>query len=126
MSMIMSKQNFYSLINTNGVIGVKKQDGYQVKLDDITINIYEEFYKSQIYFIDPDTGLSLQRVKSVNGIEDIEHDLECFIEKSREILEKIKKTKEYSLQKKVFRKYKEARLFNEKYKVTIQDIERKG
>lgn len=126
MSIIMSEQNFYSLISDNGVIGVKKQNGYQIKSDDITINIYEKFYTSEIYFIDPDTGLALHSVKSAGGIEDIEYNLENFFAKSKEMLKEAKKSKEYSLRKKIFRAYKKARLFDDKCKAAIQDIHRKG
>lgn len=119
------EKSFYSLINRNGVIGVKEQDGYQIEYAGITLYVYEEYYKSKTYFIDPDTGLAIYAVDDVD-IDDIEYYPDDPIAKALAMLEKAKQKKEYSLQKKVFRKYKEARLFDEKCKSVIEDIQRKG
>ena len=118
------EKRFYSLMNKNGVIGVKEQDGYQIEYAGITLYVYEEFYKSEIYFIDPNTGLAIYTMDDV-GIDDIEYYPDDPIAKYLARLEEAQQKKEYSLQKKVFRKYKEARLFDEKCQSTIQDVRRK-
>lgn len=118
------EKSFYSLINKNGVIGVKEQDGYQIKYAGITLYVYEEFYKAKTHFIDPDTGLALYTVDDVD-IDDIEYYPDDPIAKALAMLEKAKQKKEYSYRVKIFRKYKGARLFDEKCKSVIEDTQRK-
>lgn len=109
----LSKWNFYSLINENGVIGVKEQRGYKIQTHDVTVYAYEDMRKSKIYFIDPATGLSLYCQENV-GVENIgDGTMENIITVCREKLASAKKTKEYRFRVKTFKGYKKARLFYE-------------
>lgn len=116
-----TRKKFYSLINKDGVIGVKEQDGYQIEYAGITLYVYEEFYKSKIYFIDSDTGLAIYTVDDVD-MDDIEYYPDDPIANALATLEKVKQKKEYSYRVEIFRKYKEARLFDEKCRSEIKGI----
>lgn len=117
----MQKKEFYTLLQKNGVIGVKKQDGYQIETDGNVIYIYEEYYKRRVYFIDPDTGLAIH-IANNYSLNDIERDLDRHVIIYLETLKEAKQVKGYSLRVKAFKKYKEARLFDEKCSSEIRGI----
>lgn len=110
----MNKIEFFTLYKKDGVIGVKRQSGHEMKINGITIYFYELYYQSKIYFIDPETGIAVHQIDEIHTIDDIE----CSVNKNALVaVEKLKEAREkeaYSTSVKIFKKYLEARLFHER------------
>ena len=124
----MSKRKiFYSVIQADGITGIRKQDGYELQIDGETFNAYHSMRDDRIYILDPKNGIALQ-IYDVDENEDellLEIDL---IEKAKEKLlqsETLSRWKEkrdnesYRLLERMFKAYKRAESLREKQKELV-------
>lgn len=123
---MIKRKIFYSVIQADGIIGIKKQDGYEIQIDRETLNAYHSMKDSRVYIIDPKNGIALQ-IYDVDESEDELFEIEL-IEKAKEKLlqsETLSRWKEkrenesYRLLEKMFKAYKRAESLREKQKETV-------
>lgn len=131
---MIKRKIFYSVIQADGITGIKKQDGYEFKIDGETFNAYHSMRDDRIYILDPKNGIALQ-IYDVDENEDellLEIDL---IEKAKEKLlqsETLSRWKEkrdnesYRLLERMFKAYKRAESLREKQKELVYCERRKG
>ena len=82
---MIKRKIFYSVIQADGITGIRKQDGYELQIDGETFNAYHSMRDDRIYILDPKNGIALQ-IYDVDENEDellLEIDL---IEKAKEKL----------------------------------------
>ena len=80
---MIKRKIFYSVIQADGITGIRKQDGYELQIDGETFNAYHSMRDDRIYILDPKNGIALQ-IYDVDENEDellLEIDL---IEKAKE------------------------------------------
>ena len=124
---MIKRKIFYSVIQADGITGIRKQDGYELQIDGETFNAYHSMRDDRIYILDPKNGIALQ-IYDVDENEDellLEIDL---IEKAKEKLlqsETLSRWKEkrdnesYRLLERMFKAYKRAESLREKQKELV-------
>lgn len=124
---MIKRKIFYSVIQVDGITGIRKQDGYELQIDGETFNAYHSMRDDRIYILDPKNGIALQ-IYDVDENEDellLEIDL---IEKAKEKLlqsETLSRWKEkrdnesYRLLERMFKAYKRAESLREKQKELV-------
>ena len=120
----MTRKTFYSLMHKDGITGVKKQNGYKMKVGDIKIYLYQT-ESGTVHFIDPSCGMSIYSVLTPSDISNIETGEGAIKNRILEELSAAKEREEYHLQYKIFKKYKKARIMDEKYSRVIKEIQKK-
>lgn len=118
---MMQRKIFYSTIQKDGITGIRKQDGYELKIDGEKFNAYTRT-DDRVYILDPRNGIALIAYDYQEWNEDIPIDIEL-IDKAKEKLIKsgiLKKWKEkkkkesYQLTIQMFEAYKKAEFLREK------------
>lgn len=121
---MMQRKVFYSIIQKDGITGIRKQDGYELEIDGEKFNAYKSRIDDRVYILDPRNGIALTIYDYQDWNEDIPTDLEL-VDKAKEKLIKsgiLKKWKEnrkkesYKLTIKMFKAYKKAESLREKQK----------
>lgn len=120
---MIKRKIFYSVIQKDEIVGVRKQDGYELQIDGETFNAYHSMRDGRVYIIDPENGIALQ-IYDVDENEDELSEIEL-IERAKEKLlqsETLSRWKEkrdnesYRLLGKMFKEYKRAESLREKQK----------
>ena len=120
---MIKRKIFYSVIQKDEIVGVRKQDGYELQIDGETFNAYHSMRDGRVYIIDPKNGVALQ-IYDVDENEDELSEIEL-IERAKEKLlqsETLSRWKEkrdnesYRLLRKMFKAYKRAESLREKQK----------
>lgn len=123
---MIKRKIFYSVIQADGITGIKKQDGYELQIDGEKFNAYHSMRDSRVYIIDPKNGVALQ-ICDVDEREDELSEIEL-IEKAKEKLlqsETLSRWKEkrdnesYRLLERMFKAYKRAESLREKQKELV-------
>lgn len=57
---MIKRKVFYSVIQKDEIVGVRKQDGYELQIDRETFNAYHSMRDGRVYIIDPKNGVALQ------------------------------------------------------------------
>lgn len=120
---MIKRKIFYSVIQADGITGIRKQDGYELKIDGEKFNAYHSMRDDRVYILDPKNGIALQ-IYDVDESEDELSEIEL-IEKAKERLlqsETLSRWKEkrdnesYRLLGRMFEAYKRAESLREKQK----------
>ncbi len=120
---MIKRKVFYSVIQKDEIVGVRKQDGYELQIDGETFNAYHSMRDGRVYIIDTKNGTALQ-IYDVDENEDELSEIEL-IERAKEKLlqsETLSRWKEkrdnesYRLLGKMFKAYKRAESLREKQK----------
>lgn len=120
---MIKRKIFYSVIQADGITGIRKQDGYELKIDGEKLNAYHSMRDDRVYILDPKNGIALQTY-DVDESEDELSEIEL-IEKAKEKLlqsETLSRWKEkrdnksYRLLGRMFEAYKRAESLREKQK----------
>ena len=120
---MIKRKIFYSVIQKDEIVGVRKQDGYELQIDGETFNAYHSMRDGRAYIIDPKNGVALH-IYDVDENEDELSEIEL-IERAKEKLlqsETLSRWKEkrdnesYRLLRKMFKAYKRAESLREKQK----------
>ena len=120
---MIKRKIFYSVIQKDEIVGVRKQDGYELQIDGETFNAYHSMRDGRVYIIDPKNGVALH-IYDVDENEDELSEIEL-IERAKEKLlqsETLSRWKEkrdnesYRLLRKMFKAYKRAESLREKQK----------
>lgn len=113
----MKRKTFYSLCQTNEVVGVVKHDGFQFEESGMKFYVYKND-NGITHIIDPLTGLS---VWSTYEEED-----DVFTSMPKHRIGKIKEqmqSEEYRIRTKIFKALKKAEKTREKYIAVLKNIE---
>ena len=123
---MIKRKIFYSVIQADGITGIRKQDGYELKIDGEKFNAYHSMRDDRVYILDPKNGIALQ-IYDVDESEDELSEIEL-IEKAKEKLlqsETLSRWKEkrdnesYRLLERMFKAYKRAESLREKQKELV-------
>lgn len=120
---MIKRKVFYSVIQKDGIVGVRKQDGYELQIDGETFNAYHSMRDGRVYIIDPKNGVALQ-IYDVDENEDELSEIELIERAKKKLLqsETLSRWKEkrdnesYRLLGKMFKAYKRAESLREKQK----------
>lgn len=107
---MMQRKVFYSIIQKDGIVGIREQDGYELKIDGEKFNAYKNRTDDRVYILDPRNGIAL-----INDYPDWNEDIPTDIEL-------IDKAKEKLIKSGILKKWKENRE-KESYQLTIQMFE---
>lgn len=135
---MVKRKVFYTMVQEKNVVGIVKQDGFEVEVDGEIFNAYRNREKDRAYIIDTKTGLAL-KIYDYDYDYDLPTEIEM-IEKAREKLiadkEGLQKWREqrnresYKLTVQLFAAYQQAEELREKQKdAVIREItatEREG
>lgn len=120
---MIQRKIFDSLIHVDGIIGIRKQDGYELQIDGEKFNAYQSIRDGMVYILDPKNGIALQiydtsrSENELSEIELIEKVKEKFIQSGTISRWKKKRNSEsYRLTVKMFKAYKRAESLREKQK----------
>lgn len=122
---MMKRKMFYSVVREKDIVGLRKQDGYEITVDGIRFNAYISNIDDRVYILDPKNGISIFAYSDDADIL-LHHEL---IEKAKdefmkqEIFEKWKEMRNkesYRLTFKMFNAYKKAELLRERQKELVQ------
>ncbi|MDE7445906.1 MAG: hypothetical protein K2N15_09450 [Lachnospiraceae bacterium] len=123
---MIQRKIFYSVIQVDGIVGIRKQDGYELKIDGEIFNAY--IRDGRVYILDPKSGIALQ-IYDTDEVENASSEMNFeLIDKAKEKLmqsETLKRWKEkrdnesYRLAVKMFKAYKRAESLREKQKEAV-------
>lgn len=120
---MIKRKVFYSVIQKDEIVGVRKQDGYELQIDGETFNAYHSMRDGRVYIIDTKNGTALQiydvdeNEDELSEIELIERAKEKLLQSETLIRWKEKRDNEsYRLLGKMFKAYKRAESLREKQK----------
>lgn len=102
---MIRRKAFYSIVQKDGIVGIKKQDGYELKIDGEKFNAYKNTIDNSVYILDPRNGMSLLRYD--------------YMDESEGVIEPIDRAKEKLIKSGILKKWKE-NWAKESYKLTIQ------
>lgn len=124
---MIQRKIFYSVIQADGIVGSRKQDGYELQIDGEKFNAYQSIRDGSVYILDPQNGLALQiyyvgeNEDGLSEIELIEKAKEKFIQSGALSKWKEKRDNEsYRLTVKMFKAYKRAESLREKQKEVVR------
>jgi hypothetical protein len=104
---------FYSMIQENDIVGLKKQDGYEIDINGTKFNAYINEINNSAYILDPKNGTAVFTYRySLSTLSPYEHIQQAKNEFIRQgAFEKWKELcnrENYQLAKKMFKAYKKA------------------
>jgi len=124
---MIKRKIFYSVIRENNVVGLRKQDGYEIAVDGIKFNAYKSVIDDRVYILDPKNGIAVFTYSDDTDTDTLlPHE---YIEKAKD--EFIKRGKferwkeqcdkeSYQLTNKVFNAYKKAESLREQQRELVQ------
>lgn len=122
---MIKRKIFYSVVQENNIVGLRKQDGYEIAVDGIKFNAYKSMIDDRAYILDPKNGIAVF-IYSDNTDTLLPHDL---IEKAKDefikrgVFERWKKQcdkESYQLTNKMFNAYKKAESLREQQRELVQ------
>lgn len=125
----MERKIFYTIIQKSGIVGVKRQDGFEIKIGETTFNAYTKD-DGTVFIIDPKNGISLFEFSGCRDFDDDE--LVPDITKVERAVVKLKKSdvlkkwreltekESYSYTVKMFNALMDAQRYREKQKELVE------
>ena len=123
---MIQRKVFYSVIQVDGIVGIRKQDEYELRIDGEKFNAYQSIRDGRVYILDPQNGIALL-IYNANKNEDELSEIEI-IEKAKEKFSRsealsrwkeMKKNESYRLTIKIFRAYRMAEKLRERQKEAV-------
>ena len=124
---MIKRKIFYSVIQADGITGIRKQDGYELQIDGETFNAYHSMRDDRIYILDPKNGIALQ----IYDVDENEDELLLEIDPIEKAKEKLfffftlsrwkekRDNESYRLLERMFKAYKRAESLREKQKELV-------
>lgn len=126
---MIEKKMFYSVIQENSIVGLRKQDGYEIEVDGIKFNAYKSAIYEKVYILDPKNGIAVF-IYNDDTDDSLNHEL---VEKAKDEFVKRgdferwkekRNMKSYKLANKMFNAYKKAESLRERQKeIAKREIE---
>lgn len=122
---MMKRKMFYSVMQENNIVGLRKQDGYEITVDGIKFNAYKSSIYEKVYILDPKNGIAVFIYN--DDTDDLPH--QELVEKAKDIFVKRgdferwkekRNMKSYKLANKMFNAYKKAESLRERQKELVQ------
>lgn len=122
---MMKRKMFYSVVQENNIVGLRKQDGYEITVDGIKFNAYKSSIYEKVYILDPKNGIAVFIYN--DDTDDLPH--HELVEKAKDIFVKRgdferwkekRNMKSYKLANKMFNAYKKAESLRERQKELVQ------
>lgn len=122
---MMKRKMFYSVMQENNIVGLRKQDGYEITVDGIKFNAYKSSIYEKVYILDPKNGIAVFIYN--DDTDDLPH--QELVEKAKDIFVKRgdferwkekRNMKSYKLTNKMFNAYKKAESLRERQKELVQ------
>lgn len=122
---MMKRKMFYSVVQENNIVGLRKQDGYEITVDGIKFNAYKSSIYEKVYILDPKNGIAVFIYN--DDTDDLLH--QELVEKAKDIFVKRgdferwkekRNMKSYKLANKMFNAYKKAESLRERQKELVQ------
>ena len=122
---MMKRKVFYSVMQENNIVGLRKQDGYEITVDGIKFNAYKSSIYEKVYILDPKNGIAVFVYN--DDTDDLPH--QELVEKAKDIFVKRgdferwkekRNMKSYKLANKMFNAYKKAESLRERQKELVQ------
>lgn len=124
---MIKRKMFYSVIQENNVVGLRKQDGYEITVDGIKFNAYKSMIDDRVYILDPKNGIAVfiysddTDTDTLPPHEYVEKAKDEFIK--RGVFERWKEQcdkESYQLTNKMFNAYKKAESLREQQRELVQ------
>lgn len=119
------RKTFYSVIQENNIVGLRKQDGYEIAVDGIKFNAYKSMIDGRVYILDPKNGIAVfiysDDTDTLQNHELVEKAKDEFIK--RGVFERWKEQcdkESYQLTNKMFNAYKKAESLREQQRELVQ------
>lgn len=123
---MIKRKMFYSVVQKNDIVGLRKQDGYEIVVDGIEFNAYKSMIDGRVYIIDPKNGSGIfsyrdDTIDILPTCELVEKAKDEFIKRGafERWKEKCNK-KSYKLANKTFNAYKKAESLREQQRELAQ------
>lgn len=122
---MIKRKMFYSVVQENNIVGLRKQDGYEIEVDGIKFNAYKNMINGRVYILDPKNGIAVFIYSDDTDVLP-HHDL---VEKAKdefvkrgvfEIWKEKCDTESYQLTNEMFNAYKKAESLRERQKELAQ------
>ena len=122
---MMKRKVFYSVTQENNIVGLRKQDGYEITVDGIKFNAYKSSIYEKVYILDPKNGIAVFVYN--DDTDDLPH--QELVEKAKDIFVKRgdferwkekRNMKSYKLANKMFNAYKKSESLRERQKELVQ------
>lgn len=123
---MIKRKVFYSIVQENGIVGLRKQDGYEITVDGIKFNAYVNGVYDRVFILDPKNGIAVFSFAYDDDETLLHHEL---VEKAkdefikREVFERWKEKchkESYQLTYKMFNAYKKVETLRERLKALAQ------
>lgn len=123
---MIKRKMFYSVVQENNIVGLRKQDGYEIAVDGIKFNSYVSRIDDRVFILDPKNGIAVFSFAYDDDETLLNHEL---VEKAkdefikREVFERWKEKchkESYQLTYKMFNAYKKAESLREQQREIVQ------
>lgn len=122
---MIKRKTFYSLVQEENIVGLKKRDGYEIIVDGMKFNAYKSMIDDRVYILDPKNGIAVftysDDTDTLPHHELVEKARDEFIK--RGVFERWKEQcdkESYQLTNKMFNAYKKAELLREQQREFAQ------
>lgn len=122
---MIKRKMFYSVVQENNIVGLRKQDGYEIEVDGIKFNAYKSMIDGRVYILDPKNGIAVFIYSDDTDVlphhDPVEKAKDEFVK--RGVFERWKEkcdTESYQLTNKMFNAYKKAESLRERQKELVQ------
>lgn len=122
---MIKRKMFYSVVQENNIVGLRKQDGYEIEVDGIKFNAYKSMIDGRVYILDPKNGIAVFIYSDDTDVlshhDHVEKAKDEFVK--RGVFERWKEkcdTESYQLTNKMFNAYKKAESLRERQKELVQ------
>ena len=122
---MIKRKMFYSVVQENNIVGLRKQDGYEIEVDGIKFNAYKSMIDGRVYILDPKNGIAVFIYSDDTDVlshhDPAEKAKDEFVK--RGVFERWKEkcdTESYQLTNKMFNAYKKAESLRERQKELVQ------
>lgn len=122
---MIKRKIFYSVIQENNIVGLRKQDGYEIEVDGIKFNAYKSMIDDRVYILDPKNGIAVFVYSDDTDVL-LHHEL---VEKAKDefvkrgVFERWKEKcdmESYQMANKMFNAYKREESLRERQKELVQ------
>lgn len=124
---MIKRKIFYSVVQENNVVGLRKQDGYEIAVDGIKFNAYKSMIDGRVYILDPKNGIAVFIFSDDTDTDALLH--HELVEKAKDefikrgVFERWKEQcdkESYQLTNKMFNAYKKAESLREQQRELVQ------
>lgn len=103
---MIKRKVFYSIVQEKDIVGLRKQDGYEITVDGIKFNSYVSRIDDRVFILDPKNGIAVFSLAYNQNESLLHHEL-------------VEKAKDEFIKREVFERWKE-KCRKESYQITYK------